>query len=125
MLKSAIVSKDVSKESGIDDTEKNNATRKEPALLKHSTVLSKVLSSQDLAVVKIATKLPKTSAQVLTSSENLKILEEKEKKKQEEADMKRKRKIEAEKRREEREKIKGDKEKRKNKGSLCTFFIEI
>ena len=125
LLKSAIVSKDVSKESGIDDTKKNNATRKEPALLKHSTVLSKVLSSQDLAVVKIATKPPKTSARVLTSSENLKILEEKEKKKQEEADMKRKCKIEAEKRREEREKVKGDKEKRKKKGSLCTFCIEI
>ena len=97
MLKSAIAPKDVSKESGINNTKKNNATRLKPTLLNHPTVLSNVLSSQDLAVVKIATKPPKTSAWVLTSSENLKILEEKEKKKQEEAYMKRKRKIEAEK----------------------------
>ena len=78
--KSTIVSKDVSKESGIDASEKNNASvaRKEPAQLKHSIALSKVLSSQELAVVKIATKPPKTSACVLTSSENMKILEEKE-----------------------------------------------
>lgn len=60
----------------------------------------------------------------MTSSENLKILEEKEKKKQEEADMKRKRKIEAEKRREEREKIKGDKEKRKNKATNVKASVQ-
>ena len=77
--------------------------------LKHSTALSKVLSSQELAVVKIATKPPKTSARVLTSSENMKILEEKEKKKQEEAEEKRKRKIAAEEKRKEREKIKDKK----------------
>ena len=109
--KSAIVSKDVSKESGVDTTKKNNGSvaRKEPAQLKHSTALSKVLSSQELAVVKIATKPPKTSAWLLTSSENMKILEEKEKKKQEEAEEKRKRKIAAEEKRKEREKIKDKK----------------
>ncbi len=111
MPKSAIVSKDVSKESGVDTTKKNNASvaRKEHAQLKHSTALSKVLSSQELAVVKIATKPPKTSAWVLTSSENMNILEEKEKKKQEEAEEKRKRKIAAEEKQKEREKIKDKK----------------
>ena len=109
--KSAIISKDVSKESGVDTTKKNNGSvaRKEPAQLKHSTALSKVLSSQELVLVKIATKPPKTSARVLTSSENMKILEEKEKKKQEEAEEKRKRKIAAEEKRKEREKIKDKK----------------
>ena len=115
LLKSAIAPKNVSKESGIDATKKKNAStaRKEPALLEHSTALSRILSSQDLAVVKIAMKPPKTSARVLTSSENLKILEEKKKKKQEEAEAKRKRKIEAEEKQKEREKIKKDKEKKK------------
>ena len=77
-LKSSTVSKGDSEESQIDTTKKDIASTKGPVLLKHLTALSKVLSSQDLAVVKTATKPPKTSAQVLTSSENLKILEHKE-----------------------------------------------
>ena len=72
--------KDVSKklETSVD------ATKNRPQLLKRSTTLSKVLSAEDLSVVKMATKPTKTSAQVLTSSENLKMLEDKEKKKEQE-----------------------------------------
>lgn len=114
LSKSAIAPKDVSKESGVDVTKNyTSVARKEPAQLKHSTALSKVLSSQELAVVKITTKPPKTSARVFTSSENLRILEEKEKKKQEEAEEKRKRKIAAEEKRKERGKAKRDKDKKK------------
>ena len=70
--------KDVSKklETSVD------ATKNGPQLLKRSTTLSKVLSAEDLSVVKMATKPTKTSARVLTSSENLKMLEDKEKKKE-------------------------------------------
>ena len=77
----------------------------EPVQLKHKTGLSKVLSSEELAVVKVTTKLLKTSAHVLISSENMKILEEKEKKKQEEAEEKKKRKIAAEEKCKEKEKV--------------------
>ena len=52
-----------------------DATKNVPQLLKRSTtLLSKVLSAEDLSVVKMAIKPTKTSARVLTSSENLKIV---------------------------------------------------
>ena len=105
LQKDAITSKDISKESGVDST-KMDCAREEPMQLKHTTTLSKVLSAEELAVVKVTTKLPKTSACVLTSSENMKILEEKEKKKQEEADEKKKHKIAAEEKRKENKKLK-------------------
>ena len=96
-----------------------DATKNGPQLLKHSTT-SKFLSAEDLSVVKMATKPTKTSAQVLTSSENLKMLEDKEKKKKEQEVEKRKRKEEAQRRqeeaqrqREEKERIKKNKELRK------------
>ena len=111
LQKDAITSKDISKESGVDSTKMDSA-REEPMQLKHTTALSKVLSSEEPAVVKVTTKLPKTSARVLTSSENMKILEEKEKKKQEEADEKKKRKIAAEEKRKEKEKLKRSKGKK-------------
>ena len=79
LQKGAMGSKDISKESRVDST-KMDSSREEPVQLKHATALLKVLSSEELAVVKVATKLPKTSARILTSSENMKILEEKEKK---------------------------------------------
>ena len=76
LQKGAMASKDISR---VDST-KMDSSREEPVQLKHETALLKVLSSEELAVVKVATKLPKTSARILTSSENMKILEEKEKK---------------------------------------------
>ena len=111
LQKDAITSKDISKESWVDSTKMDSA-REEPMQLKHTTALSKVLSSEEPAVVKVTTKLPKTSARVLTSSENMKILEEKEKKKQEEADEKKKRKIAAEEKCKEKEKLKRSKGKK-------------
>ena len=80
---------------------RDDATKMESQLLKRSTTLSKVLSGEDISVVKMATKPTKTSAWILTSSENLKMLEDKEKKKKEEKEKKRKRKEEAQRWREE------------------------
>ena len=76
LQKGAMASKDISR---VDST-KMDSSREEPVQLKHATALLKVLSSEELAVVKVATKLPKTSVRILTSLENMKILEEKEKK---------------------------------------------
>ena len=97
-----------------------DATKNEPQLLKRSTTLSKVLSAEDLSVVKMAIKTTKTSAQVLTSFDNLKMLEDKEKKKKEQEEEKGKRKEEVQRRpeeaqrqREEKERIKKSKEPRK------------
>ena len=97
-----------------------DVTKNGPQLLKHSTTLSKVLSAEDLPVVKMAIKPTKTSARVLTSSENLKMLEDKEKKKKEQEEEKRKhkeetqrRREEAQRQREEKERIKKNKEPRK------------
>ena len=111
LQKGAMASEDISKESRVDYTIMNRAIQ-EPVQLKHTTALSRVLSSEELAVVKVTTKLPKTSARVLTSSENMKILEEKEKKKQDEAEEKRKRKIAVEERRKERGNLKRNKGKK-------------
>ena len=110
LQKDAITSRDISKESGVDSIKMDSA-REEPMQLKHTTALSKVLSSEEPVVVKVTTKLPKTSARVLTSSENMKIVEEKEKKKQEEADEKKERKIATEEKRKEKEKLKRSKDK--------------
>ncbi|XP_065891048.1 uncharacterized protein [Dysidea avara] len=112
------------------ETQNDGAAKSIPVLLKRSSALSKVLSSQHIDVKTVA-KHPKTSARILTSTENLKMLEEKEKmkieeaekkrqrkdeaekKKMEEAERKRQRKDEAEKKRKEKEKVKMDKEKKK------------
>ena len=92
---------------------RDDATKMEPQLLKRSTTLSKVLSGEDISVVKIATKPTKTSARILTSSENLKMLEDKEKKKKEEEEKKRKRKEEAQRRREEAQRRREEAQRRR------------
>ena len=88
-----------------------DATKNRPQLLKRSTT-SKILSAENLSIVKMATKPTKTSARVLTSSENLKMLEDKEKKKKEQEEEKRKRKEEAQRRREEAQKRREEAQKR-------------
>ena len=49
--------------------------------LQKSTIFSKILEQSQLQVQKLPQRVPKSSARVLTSSENIKIIEEKEKKK--------------------------------------------
>ena len=112
------------------ETQNDGAAKSIPVLLKRLSALSKVLSSQHIDV-KIVAKHPKTSARILTSTENLKMLEEKEKmkieeaekkrqrkdevekKKIEEAERKRQRKDEAEKKRKEKEKVEWIKKRKK------------
>lgn len=83
-----------------------------------SAILARVLK-HPTPTIKIPASRPKSSGRVLTSEENLRILEEKERKKQEEAEMKKKKKEEREERarqkREEAEKRKRQKEKRQQK----------
>ena len=87
--------------------------------LKHSTVLSKLLTSQE-PVIKVPQRQVKTSARVLTSTENLMNIAEKERKKKEEQQKKEERRAERERKREQK-KLAGAKRKSE---SLIEAFVQ-